>query len=265
MAETNKPVNQKADKTTLAIEKPAWSNKIKEGLYWFGMLPAQEKVEWKIPSKAENPTTGEYFEYTWLDPFDLWDRKSVFHNRQDTFRIFIGKCRHFNELAVTGFGFPHLSKAISYEDGSVSSVGFPGGVKLMTAEEVERVVYSCYDHYLHYPQGLDRLYNLQRGVQCRKKSLGQKPPGMTEEEWRLYKIQRPVDVAPAFDPKKDIEIAHFVYLVPLKHDWRKWDERAYHANPNSFHAEVAPPMNEAFYIEPPKSVAEMYPLPEETE
>lgn len=109
---------------------------IKRFLYWFGALPAIGTFDWKVPTKEINEDTNDYFKLVKTTAFKLWFPKDERQPRQ-----WRGKAERHKGLTVSGLTFPAYSDAILPRGGGdASRVFWPGGIKAMTEDEVQRIL-----------------------------------------------------------------------------------------------------------------------------
>ena len=218
------------------------------GLYWFGTIPATGLVDVVVQTVDLQKETGDYFRHEKVRPWDLWNVKTG----ADDARIWLGKCRYYQSLAVRGFIFPAWT---DYVDQSIKEdmekIRYPGAISPLRQSQVDAIVRSSYHHVLRFPNGADSYMKLGNHPQTVDLDANNKPERMTEEEWLRNKIVPAIRGDFSFDQYEDKYMAEFVYLRRLDADPRKTKREDYY--------NLVSRLNENFFESPPQSIAETYP------
>lgn len=182
-------------------------------LVWYGTLPAGQPVEMRVPTRERDPITREFYRIEKTEPYDLW-------NNANDARVWVGKCRFFQSLAVRGFVFPAFSEAVqrgSTNENEISGVAFPGAVQIMKQQEIDRIVKSCYRHVVRFPAGNADIMSMRNHGQAKVLDLDHvaKPPTWTDAQWVAERQRIPME-GNVFDADTDVPVAEFVYLHPIE-------------------------------------------------
>lgn len=233
----------------------------KKRLVWFGTLPAPEPVDMRVPTRDKDPMTREYFTVKKCSPAELW-------MNPDDARIWIGKCRFYQSLAVRGFVFPAFSEIIERRatiETEMSATPYPGSVQIMKDDEIARIAKSCFRHVVRYKAGKNDIYGLKNTNRTEVIDLDivRKPAGWSDEQWVAERQRIPMEI-PTFDADTDIPVAEFVYMVPL--DIPDFNALFDQMGVIDIGACVSylpnKRLDREFFKSPPKSVAEMYQKPQ---
>lgn len=245
--------------TAVSIQEPIKlsASKVKDGWYWFGMLPASEGVEWLVPDDKANSDGSERYRIDTLDAWRMWNRQEHINK---SMRIWVGKCRQFSSIGIRGFTFPGYSEYVDPQEGETVRIPFPGNAKRMRSPEAEMLIKNCYRSYIHFPTGVENIMKARSSAEIVDMDRAIKPPDMLNEMWQAQKHL--VSQPESFDTYHDKYVADFVYLVHLPNiPWHPegLDENEYRWKSNKFHQSIVPQLNQEFFKNPPISVAEMYP------
>lgn len=245
-----------ARKDGAVIEEPVTgvdAQALTDGFYHYGLLPASGDVLFPVQERDAREMTLRK-----MSSYDLWNNAQKV-GLEKGIRIFVAKARQYFGLSVRGFHFPSVNEFVEMGDQNTSRSSFPGGVALLTADQAKAVVKSCYKHWIHFPNGLEKCDDPTQPTEVRDDEWGVKPAGWTSEEWSAYRVGHAVPTPYVFNPKKDKHIAEFVYLYRLPVDPDGVDAEEYRKNPNRFNYQFVGPVTKQLFDSPPKSVAEMYP------
>jgi len=200
-------------------------------LYWFGMLPAQGTFKLKKPTREKDPQTNDYFTYVNVTTQELWE---------GDVNQWVGRCPWKQSLSVNGLSFDAFTETLMRQVGAsagadgLNKISWPGAVAELDEERFRHVISECYRNVIRIKDGVGKEIHVSQ-----PKSYQMLPNG--EERY----------VPEGFNPRTDTFFAHYVYIVKLEADPTEYDSSTYYR--------LAAAWNE-FFNQPPKSVAEMYPL-----
>ena len=229
--------------------------KLEPGLYWFGMLPATEAVNYPLPRQEKNAGTGEFYEEAMLDPWDLWTSKAF---PDLSVPIFVGKLRQTNSLGAGGIAWNAYTNHMIRHGLDLIPNPYPGACKVLTAHEAEMAVKGCFRHFVEFTHGVGARNDFRCEIRLWDGAMADR-----KIEDRAQSNPFTMDLGQGqvkeFNAQTDMTVAEFVYLVRIEADYRKWPVSEYRRDPHSFHRQVVGDMSRKFFTEPPLSVAEMYP------
>lgn len=248
--------------STNVLEKPKVPVLAGEALCWLGALPATEPVEMINWTTRKNVGGRDYFDLIKADPWQCWEATAGI----DEARQWVGKCRFFQNLDA-GITFPAFSEILERQatnENEATATPYPGLITVLSRTQIQTAINKCYKTVVRFPQGVENRMKVQRNVQLVDLNCGQKPERMTDAEWRDYQLKNTVVPPTVFNPDTDMHVAHFVYLIELdkapsklvrdmKTDPSRW-------LPTAVQLLEHQRLTEAFFRNPPKSVADLYPL-----
>lgn len=252
-----KPADTTAAATAVAEEAAPARAIPEKSLWWFGTLPASVLCDYQNSVRERDPVTKDFFRIEKEDPADKWT------NDTDA-RVWTGKCRWYQSLAVKGFSFPAFTEIIERQatiETEVSATPFPGAVEVLKRDAVIAVLRACWRRAVRYKAGNGDIMSLRNfhKVEVVDFDQGLKPDDMSEAEWIQNRQRLPVAATP-FDADTDVHIAEFVYLVPIEADLKSLRNERGELNIAECVTRLPHQrINRKFFHEPPLSVAEMYP------
>lgn len=213
------------DALSVSVKPPSI---VKRFLYWFGVLPAIGTFDWKVPTKEVNEDTNDYFKLIKTTSHKLWFPKD---ERQP--RIWRGKCDKYKGLTVSGLTFPAYTETILPRgEGRETNVVWPGAVKAMTEEQVEKILAQTLRWVLRANGDLVNL-------------------GIADRNGQEFDPHNPMTnslTSPIASEFGDTPVAEYVYLVRLKAPWDT-PKRDYH--------KLDPRMDmDEFFKNPPPALAQ---------
>ena len=172
---------------------------IKRFLYWFGALPAIGSFDWKVPTKDVDDGTNEYYKIIKTTSHRLWFPKDERQPKQ-----WRGKCEKYKGLTVSGLTFPAYTETIIPRGESRdTNVVWPGAVKAMTEEQVEKILAQTLRWVIRANGDLVNLGIAERNGQ----------------EFDQYNPNTISVTSPIGSEFGDTPVAEYVYLVRLKAPW----------------------------------------------
>lgn len=228
-------------------------------LVWYGTLPAPKVVDMCIGTRDKDSITRDYFRIEAQEAADLWIGA-------DNARTWVGKCRFHQSISVRGFVFNAFSASVERSgtnENEMSAAPFPGSVQIMKQKEIDRIVKSCCRHVVRFGAGNGDIYSLKNNNKTKIVDLDSvvKPASWTQEQWIAERQRIPME-GNVFDSDTDVPVAEFVYLVPL--EIQDFDSLHSATGVLDVGACVAhlpcQRLDRKFFTNPPKSVAEAFPL-----
>lgn len=219
-----------------------------EALYWFGALPALGKVKfWMSPAEgqAPNPERDDERVEVEMTALEAWFPRN---KRQP--RLWLGRCRYYQNLGVSGLEFPAYSEERVREAANESQsfmLSWPGKVARISDGDLRSILTSVRNHALrpktdsaaeivNYLHGHMRGCKGPRECTCSEIERGLPP---VETQRRIAGIS-PERILP-----KDLPMADFVYLQRLNADVDYPEETYYRLVPSM----------EQFLGNPPQSLS----------
>jgi len=200
-------------------------------LYWFGMLPATGTFKQKQSTREKDSQTNDYFTYVDVTSQQLWEGEV---------NQWVGKCPWKQSLSVSGLSFDAFTetrlRAVGQDASTLNKISWPGAITELEEDRFKHVIGQCYQNVIRMEDNVGKDINLNGPKRGTYMMLDSGVEKSTKEQ---------------FNPRTDTYFAHYVYIVKLEADPRKYDRSSYYS--------LAMPWNE-FFIDPPKSVAELYPL-----
>lgn len=215
----------------LPMEKPEVEVK---SLYWFGMLPEAGKFKIKVISDKYDETIGDYIAEKETTSGELFNR--VGRNGEDL-RMWVGKCRGFQSLAVPGCSFVAWTDKVIRSGDQFVSMPHPGGIAAFTQSQIDKIKYHC-GRFVARVRNTDQrkpvwhIVNLDSG----------KPPETLTGNPDLDRVL----VMPKIPMAGDTPVANYVYMVKLDADPTIKDDKYWGLYPTM----------DQFFKDPPPALAE---------
>ena len=171
---------------------------VHRSLYWLGALPAVGSFDFQV--NAGDEIEPKIIKTT---AFDLWNAQD--HNE----RRWVGKCPLYQNITVGPETFPAFSDAVTRQTGGQLAFNpYPGMVKALTDEQLQKLIYDCTERFVIRMDGGDRrMIDLDAGI------LPEMPKGfvVTPEIMAGAEAQRT-----QYNDRTDTFVAEYVYLYKLK-------------------------------------------------
>lgn len=206
-----------------------------ERMYWAGCLPTIESVTLQLLKQHKDEGEENAFENRAVTSSQMWNPK-----RPGEPRVWLGKCRFYQNLTVTGHEFMAYSENIvaGSEGPQADRLAWPGSLVVWSDEDLARVKQSCQEHVIRVTsQGAKpraQLLSLRQGMTTRENLNPQANP--KDREVGVEKIR--------FHPRTDTYVGEYVYIVPMDYPVD---------TPREEYPSLVPTMNQ-FFVDPPKAL-----------